>query len=312
MKVFVAGGTGVIGRRLVPLLVDSGHQVTVMTRRPGREELVRAMGAEAAVADVFDRPELEEVIARAEPDVLIHQLTSLPRAISPRKIADQFADNDRVRVEGTRNLVAAAVTAGVGKIVAQSIAFVYEPRGGMIKDETDPLWLTAPEPFARSVRAVESLEDCVTMTDGIEGVVLRYGYLYGPETSYARDGQIAEMVRKRHFPVVGDGGAFTSFVHVEDAAQAALAALGIVEPGIYNIVDDEPAPLSEWLPVYATALQTPPARRVPRLVASAVAGRYGLYLMTEQRGASNAKAKRSLRWKPAYASWRAGFTAALR
>ena len=189
-----------------------------MTRRRDRAELLRSIGAEAATGDVFDTRTLGEIVGAAKPDAIVHQLTSLPQAINPRNIGAQFAANDRIRVEGTRNLVSAALGAGVEKVVAQSIAFVYEPVGGPVKDESDPLWLAAPDPFARSVAAVDTLERTVTTTKAIEGVVLRYGYFYGPGTSYAPDGQLAEMVRRRRFPIVGSGVWMYSMVHVDDAA----------------------------------------------------------------------------------------------
>jgi nucleoside-diphosphate-sugar epimerase len=283
-----------------------------MTRRPDRAGTLQAMGASVAVADVFDPSALDPAVVEAEPEVVVHQLTALPASIDPRKIGVQFAANDRVRVEGTRNLVAAAVRAGARRIVAQSIAFVYEPTGAAVKVESDPLWTEAPHPFARSVAAVDTLETAVTTTAGIDGVVLRYGYFYGPGTSYAADGQIADMVRRRRFPVVGRGEGVFSFVHVDDAARAVLCALGTDQPGVYNVVDDEPAPVHEWLPAYAAALGAPAPLRVPALVARAVAGRHGVYLMTGQRGASNAEARRSLDWRPGRASWRSGFDLAPR
>jgi 2-alkyl-3-oxoalkanoate reductase len=311
MRIFVAGGTGVIGRHLVPQLIEAGHHVTVMTRRSDRAEALKAIGAEAVSCDVFHAQTLGEVVGAAKPDAIVHQLTSLPRTIDPRKIGDQFAANDRIRVEGTKNLVAAAVAAGVEKMVAQSIAFVYEPVGGPVKDESDPLWLAAPEPFLRSVAAADVLERTVTTTTGIAGVVLRYGYFYGPDTSYAPSGQIADMVRRRRFPIVGDGGGIYSMVHVDDAARAAVAGLGPVEPGVYNVVDDEPAPVRDWLPRYAAVLGAPSPWHVPRFVARAVAGPHAVYLMTEQRGASNAKARQSLGWTPTYPTWQKGFDLAL-
>ncbi len=311
MRVFVAGATGVIGRSLVPMLVDRGHVVTAMTRSPTGAARLESLGARPVVCDVYDEAGLQEAVLRAQPDAVIHQLTSLPRAIDPRKIRQQLAENDRIRVEGTRNLVRAAAGAGAGRIVAQSISFAYAPEGGPVKGEDAPLWLDAPGPWRRTVQASAELERQVTSTKGLEGVVLRYGYLYGPGTAFAPDGSVAARVRKRQFPVAGDGAGVFSFVHVDDAASATVSALEQARPGTFNIVDDEPSPLRDWLPAYASALQAPPPRWVPSFLARLIADRYGLYYMTQQRGASNARAKTELGWTPRLASWRTGFQEAL-
>lgn len=311
MRVFVAGATGVIGRRLVPRLILAGHTVTAMTRNLDRAKGLASAGAKPVVRDVYDAEGLEETLRRAKPDVVIHQLTALPNAISPRKMETQLAENDRIRVEGTRNLVRAAVLAGARRIVTQSIAFVYTPEGGPVKDEEAPLWLSAPWPWRRSVEAVAELERQVMSAERVEGVVMRYGYFYGPGTAYTADGSVADLVRARQFPIGGRGSGVFSFVHVDDAASATISALEHGQPWIYNIVDDDPTPARDWLPVYANALGAPKLRKVPAFLARLIAGRYGAYYMTEQRGASNAKAKRELGWSPKFPSWRTGFREAL-
>jgi 2-alkyl-3-oxoalkanoate reductase len=311
MKVFVAGASGVIGRRLVPMLVERGHAVVAMTRSGERGESLRGLGAEPAICDVFDAAALREAVTAAAPEAVVHELTDLPSAIDPRKMSEQLANNDRLREQGTRNLVDAARAAGARRIVAQSIAFAYGQRGEELRTEDDPLFDEAPEPWARSVRAVHALEDAVTKTDGIEGVVLRYGFFYGPGSAYAAGGFYAEEVRRRRFPLVGKATGVFSFIHVDDAAAATVAAVERGSPGVYNVVDDDPAPLREWLPAYAEALGAQRPRRVPRWIARLVAGEYTARLATELPGASNARAKAALGWQPRYASWRQGFREAL-
>jgi 2-alkyl-3-oxoalkanoate reductase len=310
VKVFVAGASGVIGRRLVPMLVERGHEVTAMTRSPEKADQIRAMGAAPAIRDVFDEEGLRAELVSAAPEVVVHELTDLPANIDPRKAGQQLANNDRIRDEGTRNLVAGAVAAGARRMVAQSIAFAYRTDGG-VKTEDDPLFDDAPFPFSRTVEALHVLEDAVTKTEGLEGIVLRYGFFYGPGSSYARDGSQAQAVSRRRFPVVGRGSGVFSFIHVDDAAAATVAAVEQGAPGIYNVVDDEPAPLREWLPVYAEALGAKKPWRVPKFIARMAAGPYGTMLATELRGASNARAKAELGWEPRYPSWRQGFREAL-
>jgi nucleoside-diphosphate-sugar epimerase len=311
VKVFVAGATGVIGRRLLPMLVERGHDVTAMTRSADKAEQLRAAGATPAIRDVFDADGVRAEVVAAGPEVVVHELTDLPAALDPRKAAEQLAGNDRIREEGTRNLVDAALAAGARRMVAQSIAFVYDVTGNGLKTESDPLYDDAPAPWDRSVRAVRVLEDAVTKTKGLEGIVLRYGFFYGPGSSYERGGAQAREVARRRFPVVGKGSGVFSFIHVDDAASATVAAIEGGAPGIYNVVDDEPAPLREWLPAYAEALGAKKPRRVPRFIARWVAGSYATMLATELRGASNARAKAELGWQPRYASWRDGFRDAL-
>ncbi len=310
MRIFVAGATGALGRPLVPLLVEAGHEVTGMTRSPEKLEPLRALGAKAVVCDAFDADGLKEAVVAARPEVVVHALTSIPRAIDPRRLGEQFEENDRLRRDGTRNLVAAALAAGAGRIVAESIAFAYAPGGPGLRVEEDPLAVSAPLPWGRIVGAVRDLEEAVTQTPGIDGIVLRFGAFYGPGTFYAPDGSTAELVRRGRLPIVGGGTAVTSFIHVDDAARATVLAL-TGPPGIYNVVDDEPAAASEWLPVYAQALGAKQPRRLPALVVRLLAGSAVVAALTTGEGASNAKAKRELDWEPVYSSWRQGFDAAL-
>jgi nucleoside-diphosphate-sugar epimerase len=308
VKILVAGATGVIGRRLVPRLVEAGHEVVGMSRFPGRAADLAGYGARGIVGNVFNRDHLHMLIASERPEVVIHELTDLPQNLDPRKAEEQFALTNRLRSEGTRNLVDAAQAAGARRVVAQSYAHVYSPHGDWVKTEDDPIneGEATPEPRHSAARAIVDLEHTVLYTPGIEGVVLRYGAPYGPDTAYAADGQIASVVRRRAYPVVGDGRGMTSFLHVDDAVDATLLALkGSTDA--YNICDDEPAPLREWLPVYAQALGAPSPRHVPVVLARLTGGEFFVYLCTEQRGASNEKARRELGFVPRYASWRQGF-----
>ncbi len=309
MRVFVAGASGAIGRPLLRQLVAAGHEVTGMTRREERAAEIRADGARCVVCDVFDRPALNEAVAAAKPEVVIHQLTSLPPELDPRKKGIYDANN-RIRREGTSNLVGAAGAAGARRMVAQSIAFIYAPTGGWVKTE-DASVISMPGEFGRAVEATMSLEQQVIGAAGIDGLVLRYGFFYGPGTSYAPDGHQASEVRRRRFPIIGNGAGTFSFVHVEDAASAAVAAAARGDSGIYNVADDEPAPTSAWLPVYARALGAKPPRRVPAWLARLVAGKEVVAFASTMRGASNERAKRELGWQPRYASWRQGFSEAL-
>jgi nucleoside-diphosphate-sugar epimerase len=241
---------------------------------------------------------------------MVNQLTDIPDAINPRKMAEQFETNDRLRTEGTRNLMQAAEAVGARRVVSQSIAWAYAPTEGLWS-EGDRLWDEAPEPWGRSVAAVRALEEATLGSDSVEGVVLRYGLFYGPGTAFARDGSTAAMVRKRAFPVVGRGTAVYSYIHVDDAAGATVAALDHGAPGAYNVVDDDPAMMREWLPKYADALGARPPRRVPRFIVRLAAGKFGLYMSTQLQGATNEKAKRELGWQPRWTSWRQGFQEAL-
>jgi nucleoside-diphosphate-sugar epimerase len=310
MKVFVAGASGVIGRRLVRQLVEAGHQVTGTTRREERAEDIRAAGAEAVVVDAFDAPALEAAVKQAAPEVVVNQLTSLPQRYDPRKASFYEATN-RVRREGGHNLVEAARAAGTRRFLTQSISFLYAPEGGWVKDEEARPYDDAPGHFGPAVQTMLEHEREVVESPDFEGLVLRYGQFYGPGTYFARDGHLGREVRRRRFPIVGEGTGTFSFLHVDDAAGATLAALDRGAPGVYNVVDDEPAALREWLPVYAEALGAKPPRRVPFWLARLVAGKSVAEQAVGLRGASNAKAKRELGWQPRYGRWRQGFREAL-
>jgi nucleoside-diphosphate-sugar epimerase len=303
MRVFLAGATGVIGIPLVPQLLKAGHEVTAMTRSVLRAAQLEAVGAHPVVCDVFDADGVRTAVTAAMPDVVMHQLTALPPRLDWDD-ANTFAANNRVRTEGTRVLIDAALAAGARRFVAQSIAFVYAPTGDRVKDEEAPLFTDAPPPVDGVVAAVVEHERLVTGTAGIDGLVLRYGLLYGPGTFYDRHGSTAADILAARVPLVEGATGMYSWLHVDDAASAAVAAIDRGAPGIYNIVDDEPAPQPEWLPVLARALraQPPAAAELPLAPES---------LEMSLRGASNAKAKRQLGWQPRYASWREGFLATL-
>jgi nucleoside-diphosphate-sugar epimerase len=307
MRVFVAGASGVIGRSLVGTLVRAGHEVTGTTRRPERAEGIRALGAEPVICDALDAAGLRRAVVAAAPEAVIHELTDLPSRLEPRKFKEQLQSTNRLRREGTRNLVAAAREAGARRLLAQSIAFAYEPTGGPVKDEDAPLAIGAPGPMGEAIGAIAELERQVLEAGGI---VLRYGYFYGPGTQLAADGFYAELIRKRRFPVIGSGEGMWSFIHVQDAAAATVAALERGWPGIYNIVDDDPAPAREWVPAYASALGAKRPLRIPVWVGRLGGGKAAVGGMTTQRAASNAKAKRELGWTPEHSSWRDGFRTA--
>jgi nucleoside-diphosphate-sugar epimerase len=304
MRVFVAGATGAVGRPLVTQLLAAGHEVTGMTRSPGRAEALRAAGADAVVADVYDAGAVREAMQAARPEAVVNQLTDLP-ATYTTDMQELAAGTNRLRREGAAVLVDAARASGARRLVAQSIAFAYLPEGDWVKDEDAPL---GGDPDV--VAGVQALERAVLEARDLEGIVLRYGQLYGPGTWYAADGSIAEQVRRRRFPIVGRGEGRFSFVHVDDAAGAAVAAVERGRPGTYNVVDDEPAPMRDWLPVYAEALGAKPPRRVPVWLARLVAGPAGAGA-AELRGASNARAREALGWTPRHPSWREGFRSTL-
>jgi nucleoside-diphosphate-sugar epimerase len=306
MRVFVAGATGAIGRPLVRQLIDGGHEVVGTTRSPAKAERLAGAGATPVVVDAFDVPALRRAVLEAEPEVVVHQLTALSAPLNPRKYGAWLAQTNRLRREITPVLMQAAEEAGAKRLVAQNVSFLLAPRGPWVQDETAPLWHDAPPAVRGAVAACEALERTTLGSARVAGVVLRYGFFYGPGTSYAGDGQITEMVRRRRYPVVGKGTAHYSFIHVEDAAEATVVAARGGEPGVYNIVDDEPAPVSEWLPWLAERLGAPPPRRVPAWLARLAVGPHAVMLGEGQRGSSNAKAKDELGWVPHRPSWREG------
>jgi nucleoside-diphosphate-sugar epimerase len=309
--VFVAGATGALGRPLVPKLVAAGHEVTGMTRSESKTEDVRRAGARAVVADVFDVDALGAAMEEARPEVIVHELTALPDRIDFRK-ADTYAATNRVRTEGTRNLIEAARAAGARRLVCQSIAFAYRMDGEGLKTEDDPLLSEAAGAFGSGVSALREMEAMVLGSDGLDGLVLRYGFFYGPGTYYAANGTSTDDVRRRRLPIVGKGSGVFSFIHVDDAADATVAAVERGAAGVYNVTDDEPAPMTEWVPVFAQAAGAKPPRRVPVWLARFVAGKDVSNFAVELRGASNEKAKRELGWRPAHPSWRTGFAESLR
>src|SRR5213592_4290762 len=303
MRVFVLGASGAIGTRLVPQLIDRGHEVIGTSRSRDKAERLRALGAEPVVLDALDARAVREAVANAEPDAIVHQATALADVRFSRNLDRTFAQTNRLRTEGTDNLLAAAREAGVPRFVAQSFAnYRYAREGAMVKTEDDPL---DPTPLPNTVEtntAMRHLDQAVTDAGGI---ALRYGGFYGA----ANDGLIAP-VRKRQFPIVGDGGGVSSFIHLDDAAAATALALEHDGPAIYNIIDDDPAPVREWLPVLAKALGAKPPRHFPTWLALLLAGEAVTVMSTEARGASNAKAKRELGWTPRHPTWRTGFKAA--
>lgn len=311
MRVFVAGATGAIGRPLLERLAAAGHTVTAMTRSAQRAGALRAEGHESVVCDAYDAPAVHAAVAAARPEVVVNQLTALSAPFNPRRYGEWIAETNRLRIEAAPILVDAARAAGARRVVAQSISFIAAPRGPLVTSESDPAWTGAPEPIRGAVRSVLALERAVTGADGLEGVVLRYGYFYGPRTAYGPGGDIVAAVRRRRFPIVGSGEGRFSFVHVEDAADATVLSLTRGAAGVYNVVDDDPAPMREWLPALASAARAPRPFRVPAIVARLAAGPHAVLYATVQRGSSNAKARAELGWAPARASWRTGFTETL-
>jgi nucleoside-diphosphate-sugar epimerase len=302
MRVFVAGASGAIGTRLVPRLIDRGHAVVGTYRSPRNAERVRALGAEPVALDLLDPRAVRKAVLEAAPDAIVNQATALADARFSRRLDRTFAHTNRIRTEGTDALLAAAREAGVERFVAQSFASMrYAFEGAPVKTEEDPLEPDPPAPMRETAAAMRHLDEAVTAAGGI---ALRYGGFYG-----APDDGLIEPVRKRQFPIVGDGGGYSSFIHLDDAAAATVIALEAGGAGLYNIVDDEPAPVRDWLPVLADALGAKPPRHVPRWLARVVAGDTAVLIGTQSRAASNAKAKRELGWAPRYPSWRQGFAA---
>jgi nucleoside-diphosphate-sugar epimerase len=308
MKVFVAGASGALGRRLVPLLVECGFEVVAMTRSPDKQGSLRALGAEPVVAEGLDRGAVMTAVMRSEPEVVIHEMTGLTGVSSYRNFDREFALTNRLRTEGTDHLLAAARAAGARRFIAQSYGnWNYERTGAAAKTEDDPFDPDPPAHQRRSLAAIVALERAVLGAEAIEGIALRYASLYGPGTGIAHDGEIAALVRRRRLPIVGDGAGVWSFVHVDDAATATIAAIDRGAPGAYNVADDEPAAVADWLPELARALGAKPPRRVPVWLGRLASGEVGVSMMTRIRAASNAKARRELGWRPRYATYRQGF-----
>jgi nucleoside-diphosphate-sugar epimerase len=314
MKIFLAGATGALGRQLLPRLVERGHEVTGMTRSESKQQLVRDLGGQPVVADALDPESVAQAVAAAVPEAIVHQLTAIPHALDLRHFARDFAQTNRLRTEGTDHLLAAGRAVGARRFVAQSYApAVFARAGGPVKSEDDPLDTSPPDQMRATVDAIGHLESAVTGATWAEGVVLRYGAFYGPGTNFSLgpEGTMVDAIRKRQIPLVGRGSGVWSFVHIEDAAEATVNAIEGRGRGIYNVVDDEPAAVADWLPFAAEAVEAPAPRRVPRWLGRLFAGEPATVMMTDARGASNAKAKRELAWTPRHASWREGFATGL-
>jgi nucleoside-diphosphate-sugar epimerase len=308
MKILVAGATGAVGKQLVPRLVAHGHEVWGTTRSPSKQAVLGDLGATPVVADALDADAVSRVVAKAQPDVIVHELTALSGAMEMRNVDRDFALTNRLRTEATDHLLAAGRAVGVQRFVAQSFAgWPFARRGGPVKTEDDPLDTTPASTMRETLAAIRHLEEAVAEAGWTEGIVLRYGGFYGPGTSLGPGGEHVDLLRRRRFPVVGGGGGVWSFVHIEDAADATVAAVEHGRRGIYNVVDDDPAPVAEWLPAAADAVGARPPRHVPRWLGRLVAGEAATIMMTEIRGASNAKARETLGWEPAHPSWRQGF-----
>jgi nucleoside-diphosphate-sugar epimerase len=311
MRIFLAGGTGVIGWLLVPALAAAGHEVTAISRRKDQAGLLSAQGAEPVIGNVLDQDQLTALVVAARPEVVIQYLTALPQDLSPKNAQAAYERTDRIVGPAGANLLAAAKAAGARRFVAQNACFMYAPDGPGVLTEDSPLDTGAPEPYGRLITTHAAMEQRIIGSEELEGLVLRFGFWYGPGTTFASGGSTARKVRRRRYPVVGAGAGVFSFVHIHDVVGATIAALGQGGRGVYNVCDDDPAPEREWLPVYAKAIGAPPPPHLPEWLARLVAGPYLVAQATGMRGASNHKAKEQLGWTPKYATWRDGFVHAL-
>jgi 2-alkyl-3-oxoalkanoate reductase len=302
MKVFVAGATGAIGRPLISQLLAKGHEVVAMTRSPKKARMLAEQGVETAIADVFDTDAVLAAISSAQPEVVIEQLTSLPQTYTQESMKAAATLNKRIRLEGGANVLAAAQVVGVRRYLMQSIAFWAVPGTGLADEET-PLAFDASPAVAADAHTVTEIEHRLLETPHLEGIVLRYGFLYGPGTWFSPDGDVAKQVRAQQFPIVGNGGGVWSWIHIEDAAIATVSAMERGNPGIYLIADDRPLAVSEWLPAFARSLNAPPPPQVSVEDALQTGGADAVYYGTQMRGASNAKAKRELNFQPRSLEW---------
>ncbi|GAB2835441.1 NAD(P)-dependent oxidoreductase [Actinocorallia aurea] len=305
MRVLVAGASGVIGGRLVPLLAGAGHEVFALSRTPVPDQ---GPAVWPLAVDALEADELRKAVRESRPDAVVNLLTAIPPVLDPRRMERAFAQTNRLRTEATRTLLEAAREAGTSRIVGEGVAFAYDPDGSGPADEDAPLWHDPPKQFATTLRALVEME---ALTHAADGLVLRFGHLYGPGTGFGPEGWITAQVRERRIPLVGEGTAVFSFVHADDAARAVAAALTTSVTGSLNVVDDDPSPVSEWLPALAGLLRAEPPHRVPTPVARLVTGAWGVAFFTRLRGAANTRAKHELPWQPHYASWRDGFEAEL-
>lgn len=308
MRVFVAGATGVIGSRLVPALLSAGHDVIGLARSQSAGVALEKLGVDVVHADALDHAAMRRAVRVAAPDAVVHLLTRIPARIDPKRMARDFAQTNRLRTQGTLNLVDAAHQAGAKRVITQGLAYAYEPNGLEPATEDVPFWHHPPKQFGPVLAALQGLEQ---LTDEAGGLVLRLGHLYGPGTIYAPDGSFVRLVRAGKVPIVGHGTGTFSFTHTDDAACAIAAALDSTVSGALNVVDDEPAQVREWLPVLARLLNAPQPIRVPAALARLAIGSWGVAFMTRLRGADNTNARRVLDWRPKYPSWRQGFAAEL-
>jgi 2-alkyl-3-oxoalkanoate reductase len=308
MNIFLAGATGAVGKRLLPRLIKRGHHVIATTRSAEKIAGLRELGADAVVVDALQKDAVLRAVESAKPEVIVHQLTALSQLRGLKHFDEEFAQTNRLRTQGTEYLLDAARTVGARRFIAQSFTGWSNIReGGRIKTEEDPLDPNPPRAMRQTLDAIRHLERVVTDAAAIDGIALRYGYFHGPGTSFAPGGEIFETVRRRQLPIVGAATGVWSFVHMDDVATATTMAIEGVPRGVYNIVDDEPAEVATWLPELARVIGAKPPRRVPVWIARFLIGEAGVAVMTESRGSSNAKAKRTFNWQPAYASWRDGF-----
>lgn len=303
MRVLVAGSSGVIGRQLIPALEAVGHDVTGLARSSGGGQSPNVLAV-----DVLDRDAVIRAVDESAPDAIVNMLTAIPARINPKRMSQDFAMTNQLRTEGTNNLLHAAKQFGVSQLVSQGLAYAYEPNGEDLANEDTPLWQDPPRSFAPVLDALKQLE---AVTFDAKGTVLRLGHLYGPGTSYADDGSFVQDVHRRQVPLVGGGTATFSFTHTRDAAAAVVAALATGQPGAFNIVDDEPAQMSEWLPFLSRLIGAAEPKRVPTLLARFAVGDWGVAFMTQLRGADNTRAKQLLKWQPAFSTWRTGFASEL-
>jgi 2-alkyl-3-oxoalkanoate reductase len=308
MRIYVAGATGAIGRRLVPALVAAGHQVTGMTRSPAKREFLESAGARAVVADALDQQAVRDSVVSSRPDVVVHELTALASMRGLKNFQREFAATNRLRTEGTQYLLAAAQEAGAARFVAQSFTgWTNDTSGAPVTTEEDPFNAHLPAELTGTLSAIRQLEEMVTHSAVATGVVLRYGFFYGPGTSLGEGGEYLKLIRRRRFPLLGSGAGIWSFIHIDDAVSATRLAIERAPAGIYNIVDNDPAEVAVWLPELANVLGAKPPLHFPAWVGRLAVGALGLLLMNEAHGAANAKARRVLGWEPMYPSWRQGF-----
>lgn len=311
MRVFVTGASGAVGSRLLPLLLAAGHSVVAVTHTPAKTRQLRQAGAEPVVADGLDAAAMRAAVVKAKPDVIVHEMTALTGG-DLRKFDRSLALSNRLRTEGLDHLLAAAVEVGTHRVIAQSYCgWPYARTGGHVKTEEDPLDPEPPAQMRRGLAAIGYLESRLMQLPGTAGLCLRYGTFYGPGTGLL-ESSIVDQLRQRRLPLIGGGTGWWSLVHVDDAAAATAIAIERGNPGVYNIVDDEPAPVSDWLPALAAAVGAKPPRRIPKWLALPLAGKPLVTMMTDSRAGSNAKARRMLGWQPVHRSWRTGFAAALR